>query len=107
MGSKSVQHGEIYLCAYFEENSWTGMRVIALFMLFLMFKVSKIFPSENTEQNSMKLGLKHLWYVYNNSYVRYGCQPKNFAAVNNNRILGSRCSFVQITRKLLNLAKFL
>ena len=67
MGSKSVQHDEIYLCAYFEENSWTGIRVIALFRLFLaflMFKVSKIFASENTEQNSMKLCLKHLWYVY-------------------------------------------
>ena len=89
MGSKSVQHDEIYLCAYFEENSWTGIRVIALFrwfLAFLMFKVSKIFASENTEQNSMKLGLKHLWYVYYKSYVRYGRQPKNIAAVTKNRI---------------------
>ena len=34
IGSKSVQHDEIYLCAYFEENSLTGIRVIALFMRF-------------------------------------------------------------------------
>ncbi len=35
MGSKSVQHDEIYLCAYFEENSLTDIgdiRVIALFI---------------------------------------------------------------------------
>ncbi len=34
MESKSLQHDEIYLCAYFEENSLTGIRVIALFMGF-------------------------------------------------------------------------
>ncbi len=42
MGSKSVQHDEIYLCAY---------------------------P----------------WYVYYNSYVRYGRQLKNMAAITKNR----------------------
>ncbi len=79
IGCKSVQHDEIYLCAYFEENSFTSIRVIALFrhfLAFLMFKLSKIYSSETTEQNLMKLGQKHLWYVYYKSYVRYGRQPK-------------------------------
>ncbi len=86
-GSKSVQHDEIYLCAYFEENSLTSIRVIALFMrflAFLMFEISKIF-SETTEQNLMKLGQKHPWYVYYKIYVGYGRQPKNMAAVTKNR----------------------
>ena len=81
IGSKSVQHDEIYLCAYFEENSLTGIRVMALFRRFLMFKISKIFSSETIEQNLMKLGQKHTWYVYYKSFVQYGCQPKNMAAV--------------------------
>ncbi len=34
MGSKSVQHDEIYLWAYFEESSSTSIRVIALLMRF-------------------------------------------------------------------------
>ncbi len=75
-GSKSVQQDEIYLCAYFEENYLTGIRVMALFRRFLMFKISKIFSSETIEQNLMKLGRKHPWYVYYKIFVRYGRQPK-------------------------------
>ena len=44
IGSKSVQHDEIYLCAYFEENSLTGIRVMALFRRFWCLKFPKFSP---------------------------------------------------------------
>ncbi len=39
MESKSVQHDEIYLCAYFEENSLTGKELLPSLCVFGVFDV--------------------------------------------------------------------
>ncbi len=88
MESKSVQHDEIYLCAYFEENSLTGIRVIALFMRFLaylMFKSSKIFFSETAERICLELCSNDPWHVGYKRSSFYNDPMKNMAAVTKNR----------------------
>ncbi len=70
-----------------------------------MLKISKIFSSETTEQNLMKHCQKHPWYVYYKSYVQYGPQQKNIAAVTKNRRKGVKMQFCANNSKTIAFSK--